>query len=73
MLTQEDQALSYSDKLKLIEGIKYYQWERRKRIKLFWSIRKTYPAVGRVLIPKIIILIREQQVRLNELKKSINN
>lgn len=73
MLSQEDLELSYSDKLKLIARIEYWQQQRRQRFKFFFANRTTLPAFSRVMVKHEIQLIREQQGRLEELKILLNN
>lgn len=70
-----DHTLQFHEKLRLIEGIQYWQQERKKRLQRQLAIRhdeKISNAV-RILIGKEIELIRSQDRRLQALKQSLNN
>jgi len=70
---QPDHTLTLTEKVKLIKGIEYYQKERMERIRRYWKDRHRIPAGYRALISMTIKTIREQEIRLKELKKSLNN
>lgn len=71
MNPQHDVFLPYSDKIKLIGNIEYWQNERWIRLRRWRNLTDLTISVKHLFMRKEIELIRQQKKRLSALKQSI--